>query len=125
VAPRFQRNFGFMYSFLGRTAFIIFAGTMTMALGQWLAYVVGALTVLNGLFNGYIICVHPAFKSGELSALGDPYGGYTGGESEMLSYLKKNPQLAQNAGSAAAQFAANNPEVAAQAAPSLFGGFAK
>jgi hypothetical protein len=43
----------------------------------------------------------------------------------MLSYLKKNPQLAQNAGSAAAQFAANNPEVAAQAAPSLFGGFAK
>ncbi len=114
-----------MYSFLGRTAFIIFAGTMTMALGQWLAYVVGALTVLNGLFNGYIICVHPAFKSGELSALGDPYGGYTGGESEMLSYLKKNPQLAQNAGSAAAQFAANNPEVAAQAAPSLFGGFAK
>jgi hypothetical protein len=112
LAPRFQRNFGFMYSFSGRTFFIIFAGTMVFAMNLPVAWVVGALTVLNGLFNGYIICVHPAFKTGELSAKGDPYGGYSGGEKEMLDFLKKNPELAAKAGRSAATFAQENPEVA-------------
>jgi hypothetical protein len=104
-----------MYSFVGRSLFIFFAGTMTYALAAWLSWVVGSLTLLNGFFNGYIICIHPAFKTGELTATGDPYGGYTGGETEMLAYLKKNPQLAQKAGTAAANFARDNPEVAQQA----------
>lgn len=103
-----------MFSFVGRTLFIIFAGTMALSMGQWLAYTIGAITFLNGLFNGYVICVHPAFKTGELSARGDPFGGYTGGEKEMLSYLQSKPQLAQKATSAAATFAASNPQMAMQ-----------
>lgn len=91
-----------MYSFIGRSCFIIFAGTMVYAMNLWLAWIIGSLTVLNGLFNGYIICVHPAFKSGELSAKGDPYGGYSGGEKEMLDFLKKNPELAAKAGQSGA-----------------------
>jgi len=105
-----------MYSFVGRSSFIFFAGTMTFAIDLWLTYIIGSLTILNGLFNGYVICVHPAFRNGELTAMGDPYGGYTGGETEMLAYLKKNPQMAQRASAAAVQFAASNPEVALQAA---------
>jgi hypothetical protein len=101
-----------MFSFVGRTLFIIFAGTMALSMGQWLAYAVGALTFLNGLFNGYVICVHPAFKTGELSARGDPFGGYTGGEKEMLSYLQSKPALAAKATSAAAAFATQNPQMA-------------
>ena len=93
----------------------MFAGSMVFAMDVWLGYIVGAFTVLNGFFNGYIICVHPAFKTGELSAKGDPYGGYTGGEKEMLDFLKKNPQMAQKAGSAAAKFASENPDVAQSA----------
>jgi len=112
VAPKFQRNFGFMYSFSGRSLFIVFAGSMVYAMNNWLAWIVGSLTMLNGIFNGYIICVHPAFKTGELSAKGDPYGGYSGGEAEMLDFLKRNPQLAQKAGQSAAAFAAENPDVA-------------
>ena len=112
LAPRLQRNFGFMFSFLGRTLFIVFCGSMAFAMGNWLGYVVGALTVLNGLFNGYVICVHPAFKSGELSARGDPYGGYTGGEKEMLTYLQSKPELAAQAQGAALSFAQKNPETA-------------
>ena len=104
-----------MYSFTGRSLFIFFAGTMTYALNNWLSWITGSLTLLNGMFNGYIICVHPAFKTGELTAMGDPYGGYTGGETEMLEYLKKNPQLAASAGSAAVTFARENPEVARSA----------
>lgn len=112
VAPRLRRNFGFMFSFVGRALFIIFCATMTFAMNNWLGYVVGSLTFLNGFFNGYVICVHPSFKTGALSAAADPYGGYTGGEAEMLGYLKANPALAQKAGAAAVKVAAANPDQA-------------
>lgn len=115
MAPKLRRNFGFMFSFYGRTFFILFCATMLFALNVWLGWLMGVITALNGIFNGYVICVHPAFKSGELNARSDPYGGYTGGEDEMLSYLKRNPQLANKAGSAALTIAANNPDFAAQA----------
>lgn len=71
---------------------------------------------MNGLFNGYVLCVHPAFRSGELGRANDPYGGYSGGETEMLGYLQKNPALAERAASAAATFAAKNPEKVLQLA---------
>ena len=103
-----------MFSFTGRTLFIIFCGSMAFAMGNTLAYVVGAATVLNGLFNGYVICVHPAFKTGELSAKGDPYGGYSGGEKEMLTYLQSKPELARQAQGAAVNWAAANPGAAMQ-----------
>jgi hypothetical protein len=44
VAPKFKKNFGFMFSFLGRTFFIIFSGTMALAMSNWLGYVLGGLT---------------------------------------------------------------------------------
>lgn len=112
LSSRFKRNFGFMFSYLGRTGFIVFSGTMALSMANIPGYLVGAATMLNGIFNGYIICVHPAFKSGELSAKGDPYGGYTGGEGEMLSYLRSKPELATKAGAAAAAFAKENPGAA-------------
>ena len=65
----------------------------------------------NAIFNGYTLCVHPAFRSGEMSMSSDPFGGYSGGEDEMLAYLKANPQLAQKAGSAVVSIAQHNPEV--------------
>jgi len=111
LARPLQRNFGFMFSFAGRTFFIVFCGSMAFAMGNWLGYLVGSLTLLNGMFNGYVICVHPAFKSGELSAQGDPYGGYTGGEKEMLAYLQTKPELAAKAQGAALSFARDNPDV--------------
>ena len=85
-------------------------------MNNWMGYVIGSLTFLNRFFNGYVICVHPAFKTGELSAKGDPYGGYTGGEKEMMAYLQANPKLAQKAGAAAVAFASANPEAAASMA---------
>lgn len=58
--------------------------------------------------------MHPAFKSGELSAKGDPYGGYTGGEKEMLTYLQSKPELAAKASNMAVQAAKENPQAAMQ-----------
>lgn len=63
--------------------------------------------------------MHPAFKSGELSMKGDPYGGYTGGEQVMLAYLQKNPELANKAAGAAATFAASHPQQAMQMASAV------
>lgn len=103
-----------MFSFVGRTIFIVFCATMAFAMANWLGYLIGAITMLNGIFNGYVICIHPAFKSGELSAKGDPYGGYTGGEKEMLQYLQSKPELANKASSMAMQAAASNPQAAMQ-----------
>lgn len=108
VGPRIQRNFGFMFTFTGRTLFLIFCGTMALAMGNALGYVMGAATFLNGIFNGYVILVHPAFRTGELSASSDPYGGYTGGEAEIGDFLKRNPEMATKA----VTFAASNPELA-------------
>lgn len=45
VAPRFRGNFGFMFSFTGRTVFIIFCGTMLLALDMWLGWLVGIITI--------------------------------------------------------------------------------
>jgi hypothetical protein len=77
---------------------------------------------VNGIFNGYVICIHPAFKTGELSAKGDPYGGYTGGEKEMLTYLNSKPELAQKATGLAVSAAASNPQAAMQIMSAAHGG---
>ena len=90
-----------------------------------LAYIVCAFTALNGFFNGYVMCVHPAFRTGELSATGDPTHAYSGGEGEMLAYLKANPQLAAKAGAVAVKFAHDNPDVARAAIQGSAGGGSK
>jgi hypothetical protein len=63
--------------------------------------------------------VHPAFKTGEISRTSDPYQNYTGAQTEMVAYLKANPELARKAGKGAASFAAHNPDLvrAAMAKP--------
>jgi hypothetical protein len=44
LAPKFRRNFGFMFSFIGRTVFILFCATMLFALNAWLGYLSGCVT---------------------------------------------------------------------------------
>ncbi len=60
----------------------------------------------------YVMCVHPSFRNGELSATADPSGGYSGGESEMVAFLKSNPALAKKASVVAVKFAQDNPDIA-------------
>lgn len=44
LAPKFKKNFGFMFSFIGRTLFILFCATMCFALAAWLGYLAGSIT---------------------------------------------------------------------------------
>lgn len=112
LRKRLIRYFGFMFSFAGRTIFILFCATVICALSNVLAYIICAVTAINGCFNGYVMCVHPSFRNGELSATADPSGGYSGGESEMVAFLKSNPALAKKASVVAVKFAQDNPDIA-------------
>ena len=44
LAPKFKANFGFMFSFIGRTVFILFCSTLCFAMGGALGYIAGAAT---------------------------------------------------------------------------------
>lgn len=79
-------------------------------------------SAVNALFNGYTVCVHPAFRNGEMSATSDPFGGYTGGDEELVAYLKANPELSRRAGVAAVGLAQHNPELALKVATASVGG---
>ena len=65
-----RKNFGFMYSYGGRTVFLLFLATMlysTLYTGFSLYFatlVVAIITSLNAIFNCFVIYRHPGFKNG-------------------------------------------------------------
>lgn len=108
-----RKFFGFLYSFLGRTCFILLyvagwrreallggggglashmimrrcrihcahsAASINFAMDSWVGYIVGIATLVNALFNFYVIKFHPGFKAAGMSAQSDPYSTYTGGD---------------------------------------------
>eukprot|EP01138_Halocafeteria_seosinensis_P010875 gb/GECG01011108.1/.p1 GENE.gb/GECG01011108.1/~~gb/GECG01011108.1/.p1 ORF type:complete len:235 (+),score=25.44 gb/GECG01011108.1/:1-705(+) len=106
---------GFLFNYWGRTIFIFFAATLSLSIGDTFGYVLGSVSAVTGLLNLYVICVHPKFRDGSVSRSWDPFVTYTGGEEEMVAYLKRNPELARKAGSSVATAARNNPELARSA----------
>lgn len=105
-------RFGFLYSYIGRSCFIMFAATINFALNTWIGYLVGALTLVNGIFNFWVIKLHPGFRAAGLGAYSNPYDSYTGGEAEMKAYLSSHPELAQKALKAGVSVAQQNPALA-------------
>ena len=114
-----RRNFGFLYSYTGRTCFIVFiaticfgatAGDDTGALG----IACGAITFINAIFNCFVIYQHPGFGKGGISRNADPGAAYTSGEVLAAQGAKeaarRNPDLAKQAATGAVNYAANNPE---------------
>lgn len=92
------------------------AGTITIAMDSWISWIVGGITLANAVFNGYAMCVHPAFKKGgRFHAHADPFKGMSTGEQEVAAYLRKNPDVAVRVGSTAAKVAASNPDLARDA----------
>lgn len=83
---------------------------------SWISWIVGGITLANAIFNGYAMCVHPAFKKGgRFHAHADPFKGMSTGEQEVAAYLRKNPDVAVRVGSTAAKVAASNPDLARDA----------
>ncbi|KAF0685591.1 Aste57867_22559 [Aphanomyces stellatus] len=98
METRIRRNFGFLYSYKGRAAFIFFIGFLDFGMKATLGTVAGVFMCLNALLNLFIMLAHPEFKSGHISASSDPTTGYTTGNQEAASYLQANPQVAMQAG---------------------------
>ncbi len=88
---------------------------MCFGLAIWVGWLVGAVTIANGLFNAFVLKTHPAFKSGELSATANPYAQYSTAENQAAAYIKANPELARKAGSGIANIAAQNPGLMSRA----------
>lgn len=113
---RIRKMCGFLYGYLGRTCFILFAASINFAMDTWLGYIIGIGTIINAAFNFWVIMFHPGFKAAGINASDDPYSTYTGGDDEMKAYLRNHPQLAQKALKAGVSVAQQNPAVAAQVA---------
>jgi len=80
MARFLRRNFGFMFSWIGRFAFLLFVATLLFTANEqwWYVITIGVLTVLVAVFNCCILCNHPAYQAGgELAADadGDTNGG--------------------------------------------------
>ena len=73
-----RRFSGFMFGYWGRFFFILFLGSMAIAIvnsnsGElWVVVpIVAAFTLANALLNCFIIRSHPGFQSGEAQVLAD------------------------------------------------------
>jgi hypothetical protein len=82
---------------------------MCFGLNIWVGWLVGSVTIANGVFNAIVLKLHPAFKSGELSATSNPYEKYSSAESQAAAYVRANPELARKAGQGMMGVAAQNP----------------
>lgn len=93
---KIRANFGFLYSYKGRAAFIFFIGFLDFGMSSTLGMLAGILMCLNAFINLLVMCRHPQFKS-SLSANADPTAGYTTGNQEAASFMQNNPAMAAQA----------------------------
>jgi len=127
VRDQQARYFRFMYNYLSRFLFMFFIASLCLVSNYWLGYVAGGITVINALFNALVLLIHPGWKLKHL--LRDPTQQYTStlqaaqqAAGDSARYLHaKNPDAAAKAaafarnsaaqaGSAAMQFARDNPD---------------
>jgi hypothetical protein len=97
---KLRSNFGFLFTYAGRAAFIFFTATVAVALGgktNFLMWSVGGATGLNAIFNLIVICKHPSFVSGEVDRYADPSASASTAEQAVAAYVRQNPQLAAQA----------------------------
>ena len=127
--------FGFMFSWFGRTAFIVFIGSIVIAGKWWACLLVGLFTFFVGAVNCCVICDHPAFKkggkmatwgaedqpvsaavgSGDFASSGDPYSAPVEAHAYPEQIAASQPSV--DAAVAAAAAAALAPSTAPFAAP--------
>ena len=78
-----RQDFGFMYTYLGRAAFLLLVGNLA-----WTCAPLGAFAAIatnaNALLSAYVMYAHPSFTSGHANALA--IGGLDGeAGSELIS----------------------------------------
>jgi len=77
-----RRDFGFMYTYLGRTAFLLLIGNLAWPCDP-LGFVAALLTNANALFAAYVMVAHPTFTQGHASWVA--IGGTDSEGTEMMT----------------------------------------
>lgn len=95
-------------------------GTITLAGGTLLGYIVGVWFMVVAVVNLVIITTHPTFSAGGVrGGSTDPSRAYSRGEEDLAhagkQVVQQNPDLARRAVSAGVSYARENPEVVQQA----------
>jgi hypothetical protein len=135
--------FGFMFSWFGRTAFIIFIGSIVIAGKWWACLLVGLFTFFVGAVNCCVICDHPAFKKGgkmatwgaedqpatsaagdDFASAADPYSAPVAAHAfpEQIAASQPSVDAAVAAAAAAALAPSTAPFAAPTAAPTASSG---
>lgn len=102
-----RRNFGFLFTYTGRTFFIIFLGAVCFGMldsdkkstnGYKWCLGVGIATMANAIFNCFIICNHPQFQDlnkanmAKNETAGNDPSKMT--EAQIKAYLNAHPEVA-------------------------------
>ncbi|TMW67998.1 hypothetical protein Poli38472_007670 [Pythium oligandrum] len=114
MEPKIRQQFGFLFTYRGRTAFIFCVGFMDFGMDGSLAWTVGALMCANALFNLCIMVFHPEFRNGHLTASMDPTATYNGAGDETTQLLNEHPEYAAQATAFVAGQMKQNPQYAVQ-----------
>ncbi len=73
VSVKIAKNFGFLFSPIGRIIFLIFIGVICFSFKSIIGYIGGGCMCVNALFNGYVLYRYPEVYEVSPSALGVAY----------------------------------------------------
>lgn len=96
LGARIRRNFGFLYTYIGRSLYIFLyilfqsliysVATILFSPQAFLLQIVGIVAMADAFINVFVILVHPAFRKGELKLTDDPSVGYSAGDNVLDSF---------------------------------------
>ncbi|RLN60747.1 hypothetical protein BBP00_00005803 [Phytophthora kernoviae] len=118
MEPWIRQQFGFLFTYRGRTAFIFIVGFMDFGMEGSLAYFVGMLMCGNALLSLLIMLFHPQFRDGVLDANMDPTATYRPAAEETETLLRQHEGVASKAGAFVLHEAEEHPEFMAKMAQS-------
>lgn len=110
---RMKDNFGFLFTFLGRSFFLLFLSSLCFVSDYGLGTIIAALTLVNACFNGFVMVSRREFRAGgELSVWRDPTQRYQSNSETARGFAENNPELARRAAAEAVEVAKENPNTA-------------
>ena len=114
MEPWIRQQFGFLFTYRGRTAFIFAVGFMDFGMDSSLAYFVGFLMCGNAVLSLLIMLFHPQFRQGTLDVNMDPTATYCPAVEETETLLRRHEGLASAAGAYVLHEAEEHPEFMAK-----------
>ena len=81
AGPEMRSDYGFMYTYVGRAAFLFLIGNLAWTCDP-LGFVAAVLTNANALLSAYVMWQHPSFQQGHASATA--IGGFDDQGTELI-----------------------------------------